>query len=374
METNVPKPATRWISRSYVFAYFFFAVFLFLLYQVMRVTAPFLNTILVAIVVALVFFPFNLRIRRKMPGHQNLAAGITLALVIIMLIAPLVLTGWMLTKESKILFAQGQQLLGSLPKPGADYQPAQGSLMNWLISTGNKFNIDVQEMIFGNIQSMGEIISVSGAKLLRNMVDLLMDFTVLILLLFLFFRDGERLAAKIIELAPMDIRHKKLIADRLYVTIGAVVRGVLLTAAIQGSTASIGYAIAGIHTPITLGILTAAATLLPIGGSAIIWLPAGLYTTFYISKEMGVFLLLWGVIIIAWMDNIFRPLLIGRETNLPVVILFLALIGGLRTYGPAGLLLGPMLVACTFVFIKIYQEELGATAPTIPENRDAAGK
>ena len=373
METPATKPAARWISRPYIFAYFFFAVFIFLLYQLAQVTAPFLNTILVAIVIALVFFPFNLRIRKRLSGKPNLAAAITLALVFIMLIAPLVLTGWMLFKESRILFAQGQDLLNSLPKPGTDYQPEQGSFMDWVMAMGTKFNIDVQEMIFGNLQSMGEMISSSGGKLLRNMVDLLMDSTVLLLMLFLFFRDGESLMAKIIELAPMDMRHKKMIADRLYVTIGAVVRGVLLTAAIQGSTASLGYAIAGLRTPITLGILTAAATLLPVGGSAIVWLPTGLYVAFHHSHAMGIFLLSWGLLVIAWMDNIFRPLLIGRETNLPVVILFLALIGGLRTYGPAGLLLGPMLVACIFVFIKIYQEELSA-ASSATETQNAAGK
>jgi predicted PurR-regulated permease PerM len=204
---------------------------------------------------------------------------------------------------------------------------------------------------------LGENISKSSVRILKNVLGLGMDFIVLFLTLFLFFRDGEKIVAKVIELAPMDQRHKQMIAERLYITIVAVVRGVLLTAAVQGSCAAVGYAIGGVSVPITLGILTAAATLIPPVGSALVWLPTGLYVFFAHSHTWGIFIILWGLLVVSWIDNVLRPLFISEQAKLPIIVLFLALIGGLRAYGVSGLLLGPLLVSCIFAFIQIYQEE-----------------
>ncbi|MDD2773160.1 MAG: AI-2E family transporter [Elusimicrobiales bacterium] len=360
----------RWISKKYLFGYFFFAIFLFLLYQFLRVLTPFLNTILIAVVLAMVFFPLNRRVRALLPGYPNIGSGLSVLAVMLVLVIPLVFFGWMLLRESRVLLEIGEHLADSIPQAGAVFAPPAGSLWDNMQALGTKLNIDFQAMIFSNIRAMGEGLAVSGAHALRNALVLVMEFFVLLLALFLFFRDGERIVAKLMELAPMDMRHKRLIARRLYVTIVAVVRGLLLTAAIQGSTAAVGYAIGGVRVPITLGFLTALATLIPFGGSALVWVPTGLYVFFENSHPLGIFVLAWGALVVVWIDNIFRPLLIGAEAELPVVLLFLALIGGLRAYGPSGLLLGPLLLACILVFIKIYQDEFSGKPDDAPARAD----
>jgi len=227
-------------------------------------------------------------------------------------------------------------------------------------------------VVFGNLHALGEQLAHSGGKLARNLAFFVMDFVVLLLTLFMFFRDGEKMSSRIIELAPMDMKHKRMIAQRLYETIVAVVRGVLLTAAIQGSLAAMGYAVAGVRMPIFLGIATGVAALLPFGGSALVWAPVSVYVFLSHGTGWGIFLFLWGLIMVAWLDNLFRPFLIGTQARLPIALLLLALLGGLRSYGLRGLLLGPLLVACVIAFVQIYRQEFHEpqTESELPPNPD----
>jgi len=115
---------------------------------------------------------------------------------------------------------------------------------------------------------------------------------------------------------------------------------------------------AGVGLPILLGAATAVAALFPLGGSALIWLPVSIYAFYSVSHGVGIFLFLWGFLVVGLTDNFLRPILIGSEAKLPIVLVFIGVIGGFRVYGLMGLLLGPVIVACMLAFVKIYRQEL----------------
>ncbi|HBB66357.1 MAG: hypothetical protein A2X28_02290 [Elusimicrobia bacterium GWA2_56_46] len=331
-----------------VFNFFFFGILLFLLYQLLRILSPFLGAILVAGTLALIFYPAHLWLARRFAPRNNLAAAVSTGAVLLTVVLPLLIFGWLLFKESKEIYPKTNQLLARFSQSALDFQIPEGLRSVW--------NLDAGDIVLGNIKNLQENIIKSAGTILKNIFFFLVSFMVVIAMLFVFFRDGERLLHWMIDLMPMDTEHKYRIANQLYNTTIAIVRGILLTAAVQGVTGAIGYALAGAPAPVLFGLLTSFAALIPFVGTSLIWLPLGTALIFVKSLSTGLFVILWGMIVVGLLDNVLRPVLIGQRAKLPVFLLFLGIFGGLRIYGPIGIFMGPLLISCLIVFLQIYRE------------------
>jgi predicted PurR-regulated permease PerM len=148
--------------------------------------------------------------------------------------------------------------------------------------------------------------------------------------------------------------HKEAIAARVYETFRAVTIGVFVTAAAQGFAATVGFWISDVRLPMLLGLATGMASLL--GASFVITVPVALFVMSQ-SKAWGIFLLIWGMVVVGMLDNFLKPILIGSKARMPFFLIFFSIICGLKLYGPMGFLLGPILVASFLTFVKIYREE-----------------
>ena len=331
-----------------LFNFFFFGILLFLLYQLLKILSPFLGAILVAGTLALTFYPAHLWIKRRITSNNNLASALSTASVLLTVILPLLIFGMLLFKESRELYPRTNQWLYNFSQTNLDFQFPE--------SLRNVWNLDAGDIVLGGIKNLQENIMKSAGTILKNIFFFLVSFVVVIATLFAFFRDGERLLHWLIDIMPMDTEHKYRIAHQLYITTIAVVRGFLLTAALQGLTGSVGYALAGVPAPILLGVLTSFAALVPFVGTSLIWVPLGIVFIFIKGFSTGVFILLWGALVIGLLDNVIRPILIGQKAKLPIFLLFLGIFGGLRVYGPIGIFMGPLLISCLLVFLQIYKE------------------
>ena len=140
-------------------------------------------------------------------------------------------------------------------------------------------------------------------------------------------------------------------------TITAVVKGIVITAIVQGLLAGIAYGVLGVPVPVFLMALTILLAPLPLGGTALIWGPVTLYLFWTAPLWKGIVMLAWGVGVVTTVDNVLRPLLIGHGAKLPVLLLFFSIIGGLGAYGLIGLFLGPILLAILLSAIQIYRED-----------------
>jgi predicted PurR-regulated permease PerM len=136
-----------------------------------------------------------------------------------------------------------------------------------------------------------------------------------------------------------------------------VVNGTLLTALAQGVTAGLTYYLLGLPFAVFWGALSGLLSLLPVGGTAIVWVPIALYLLLSGAVAKGVILIAVGVVLIGLMDNILHTVLIGGKARLPLLPLYLASFGALAYFGFLGLFLGPILLAVTFEMLVIYQEE-----------------
>ena len=196
-----------------------------------------------------------------------------------------------------------------------------------------------------------------GVDFAKNALLLATDFLIMLFTLFFVFCDGPHTYATIFRAIPLEDWHKAKIFERLNTTIQAVVKGTLLTAIAQGATAGVAYYLLGVPFSVFLGALSGLLSLLPVGGTTIVWVPVALYLLLSGAVVQGVILIGVGAVLVGLMDNLLQPLLVGGHARLPVLPLFLASFGGLAYFGVLGLFLGPILLAVVLVTCAIYQEE-----------------
>ncbi|MBI5744614.1 MAG: AI-2E family transporter [Elusimicrobia bacterium] len=347
---NPPAPVQKLLrfDKAQLFNFFFFGILLFLLYQLLRILSPFLGAILVSATLALIFFPLNLWIRKRVTANRSAAAAASTLTALLTVVLPLLVFGWLLLRESRELYPKTDQLLAGISRMENRVQLPAGLRTYW--------DLDLGDIVTGNLKTIQENIATSGATLLKNIFFFLAGFVVMVFTLFVLFRDGERFLHWLIDIIPMDQEYKHRIAAQLYTTMMAVVRGLLLTAAFQGVMGAVGYWLAGVPGPALFGMLTTFAAMVPFVGTSLVWLPLSAAMFLWKGTEAGLIVLLWGAIVVGLLDNLLRPILIGKGAKLPIFLLFLGIFGGMKVYGPIGLFLGPLLISCVVVFLQIYRE------------------
>ena len=350
-------------ARPLLFRIFFFASFGFLLYQLLRIVSPFLEGILVAITLALVFYPVHTKFLRWTHGRSNVAAGLSVATLFLMVIVPAAFFLGLLGRQAAALYPWAQDqvrevrmnpdgaILERLPAPVKKIWSRSQSLLT-------EAGVDSRDTILRAAESVGRKVSSAGAAIVKNVVVLLFQTLIMIFALYFIFRDGSKLAERVVNLIPMETAYKTHILGRLNQTLTAVVRGMFVTASVQGLLAGIGFAVAGVRFSVILGFATAFMALIPFVGAASIWAPIGVYLFLKGWVVQGIGVLLWGGLVVSMVDNFLRPFIIGEKAKLPIVFLFFGTLGGLQAYGPIGLLVGPLTVASVLAFAKIYGEQL----------------
>jgi predicted PurR-regulated permease PerM len=213
-----------------------------------------------------------------------------------------------------------------------------------------------------NVKGLSVFLVSQLSGVAANAFLLIANFLVMIFALFFFFRDGRRLYEQAYRTIPLDEAHKAKIFSRLDLTITAVVKGVLVTALIQGALAGIAYATLGVPFPVFLMALTMLLAPLPVGGTSLIWGPVTVYLFVTAPLWKSIAMAAWGVGVVTMADNVVRPLLIGKGAQLPVLFLFFSILGGLAAYGLVGMFLGPILLAILLTALQIYREDYYASS------------
>ncbi len=350
------------MSRGQLFRFFFIGVFLFLLYQTLHILSPFYTGILGAIVVALIFFPLYRFILNKIGPHRaNMASSLATLLVVVTLLIPFITFTWFLLNELTTIGPIVERITAGIDgwRQGNVLVEIQWlkPLQNKLESIFNLIQLDWSTMIRHSANDLINSISGLSKKLPQNIFIFSVNVLVMIITLFFLFRDGPVIFMKLKDLVPMDEKHKEHIAEQLYLTVTAVVRGIFIVAITQGSLAGFGFFISGTPSPTLLGLFTTFTAMIPFVGATAIWMPIAVYYLAQGSMVKGIFLFFWGAFVVSLIDNFIRPIIIGSRAKLPILFLFFGLLGGIKIYGAMGIFLGPLIVALLIAFIKIYREE-----------------
>ena len=345
------------INRELIARVFFFACFAFLLYQLFLLARPFIGALLLAVMLAITFYPVYKRIHRTVASPTFAALGST-AFVILAGLLPLLGALWITVHEAGKLIPTMQSVIAEMKSGQSDFIVSHLPFFlqeraTSLFDTLKGMDIDLEAVVMENIQDIGYSVSSIGGFAARNAIFIFFKGVVMLLTLFFTFRDGLKFLDWLIKVIPLEQNQKEALAKNAYETFRAVSVGVFITAAVQGFTAMIGFMIAGVRLPVLLGIATGFVSL--IGASFIVTLPVAIFVLTS-SKAWGIFLLLWGSVLVGFMDNLIRPILIGSRARMPFFLVFFSILGGLKAYGLLGIVLGPVLVASILTFIRLYRE------------------
>jgi predicted PurR-regulated permease PerM len=346
------------MTRQQLFAAFFFAVFFFLLYQFYRIFGLFLVPLAWAALLAFIFYPLHARLTVALRGRNSLAAFCFTTTVILVVMVPTVLLIIRLASESVALYqsssefvanGQLQQLLDKL-KASA---PARAS--KTLIPMLESWNIDIAAMAANVGNTLSTFLVSQAAGIAKNVAAFVVDFCLITFALFFFFRDGARIVGGIRSMLPMEPEYKDLVLRRLYGTLSAVVQGTLAVAAVQGVFLGLGFWALGVPFALFLGCAAAFFSLLPVGSTAV-WGGVAVYLLFAGLFWRALLLAIWGAVVVGVLDNVIRPLIIGERAEIPTVLLFFGILGGLHAYGLLGVFLAPVVIAMVVAFFRIYKE------------------
>jgi predicted PurR-regulated permease PerM len=334
------------------------------LYQLALIFAPFFTPILWALILARLFYPLYQYLLRLLRGQASLSAFLSTLAVTFVAVLPVAYVAFLAITETihayqtAMLWVQNGGLkrlptaLSGLPFIGNISQELLG---RFVLAYG-----DLQGSLLEGGKAVSAVLLTGVSGLAKNTFDLVTDFLIMLFTLFFFFRDGQRLYDVFYDAVPIDEDHKAAIFDRLTQTMIAVVRGTLLTALAQGVAAGVTYWALSVPFPVFLGSVSALLSLLPFGGTALVWVPVATYLFWTAPLWKGIVMIAVGVGLIGLMDNFLQPLLVGSGADLPVLFLFFASIGGLAYFGFIGLFLGPILLGIAIATFKIYRENYQA--------------
>jgi predicted PurR-regulated permease PerM len=353
------------LSRDGLFVAFFFAVFFFLIYQFYLFLAPFAAPLFLAGVFAIIFSPLTARVVAWLRGSRTLGALVMTLGTVLLVLVPLVIALSMLVAEAGDVYQRADEI-------GEQVREERQALLAWAENRWQRLegrfpplaSLDLSGVPMAASKRIAGWVAEEGQAVATGAAATLLGASMMLVALFFFFRDGDRIAALVRELIPMRPVYRDRILKRLYDTLQVVVQSSLAIAVLQGIVAGVGYAfLGGLSVSVFLAFLTAVASLVPVVGSTLIWAPTAIYVLLTAEAWRGIALLLWGALAVGSVDNIVRPLMIGGRVQIPTVLLLFAILGGIQVYGMLGIIVAPVVVAILIGFVEIYRERLSELEP-----------
>jgi predicted PurR-regulated permease PerM len=349
------------MTRQQIFSIVFFALVVLLLYQIGLMFKPFVFSALWAGLLAHWAFPLHLRLTRLFAGKEMMSAAILTIGAMAIVVVPLVVMGVMLVREASVAEQEIRVWIsgGGLQRVPEELAtiPIIGGWLKSALAGSATPTFSLEQSVMTGVKELSQFLIGGMGGLLKNTFALIVNFFMMLLILFFLFKDGQQWLSVLYDLIPMEESHKSKILVRLDQTIRAVVKGVLVTAIVQGLLAGMAYLALGVPFPMGLTALTIVVAPIPFGGTGLVWLPVALYLFWVGMAGKALAMLAWGIGVVSMVDQFLRPWLIGQDVQIPVLLLVLSVLGGLALYGLLGLFIGPILVSLLMTAVQIYREE-----------------
>ena len=295
---------------------------------------------------------------------KNVSALLTTIFIVILLSIPIVIFFYSISSDATTLYVLAKQKLVT-----GDLFDSNGCTTGLACTINTKiehFLSDPKIMFYVN-NALGHATTfvldyTSGIFI--SIPKFILKLFICFFVLFYSFRDGKEVLTWLKGMLPLKHRFKEDLFSRTQDVIFATVYGTIIVAIIQGIVATIGFIIFGVPSAILLGLLLTFAALIPLVGTALVWLPTSVIMIIdgYVHADntiigKGIGLLLYGALIISLIDNIIKPRIISKEAKLHPVLILIGLFGGLHVLGPIGMVIGPLVFALLVSFIHIYQRD-----------------
>ncbi|MEP7364952.1 MAG: AI-2E family transporter [Acidobacteriota bacterium] len=329
------------------------------IYASYLVVRPFAGSLLMGGLLALVFLPVHQRIQKGVSG-PTLAPLLSTALMLLVIVIPLAFLIVLVSDELRQAYTAARTATAD---GGADR--LLHTLDGPLDSIAARFGMTgtaLGEMIKTRLAQAGTALIGAALSAIGSIPSGAIKFIIMLLAFFFALRDGSYLYSRAIRWFPLGPERTAELLRTIHAAIVASVNGVVAVASAQGILCGIGVWIAGLPSPALWGVAAAAVSLIPIVGTALVWIPAAGVLFAQGSWKLGVFMLIWGALPVSQADNVVRPLVLTAQLPINTLVLFVAMLGGASAFGLAGIILGPVLVAVSITLFRFTAEEFDTGA------------
>ncbi len=332
-----------------------------------RVVEPFIISVLMAAIFAGMTRPFYLWLVKKTRGREITSAVLTVLAILLLIIGPAIFFVGMLASEAlNVSESVGPWIQDQAENPGA----VELWLGNWargLPLVGDM--IPEREVILAKLGEIAGMIGgflVSGlASATRGTVNFIFQLCIMLYANYFFLRTGKETLERIMYLVPLESDQEDRLVARFVSVTRATLKGTLVIGVIQGTLAGLAFAVVGIDGAIFWGTIMAVLSIIPAVGAAFVWIPAVIYLLATSQVFAGIGLLIWCGIVVGSSDNILRPILVGKDTKMPDLLVLLSTLGGIGVYGALGVVIGPIIAALFLTVWELYGEAFRDVLPDV---------
>jgi predicted PurR-regulated permease PerM len=328
---------------------------------------PFFGAVCWAVFIAIVFWPMHQRFLRGSHHRPNMAAAASLTVILIIVILPLGMLAGSITQEASVLVARVRS--GEL-QISSYFQRMMEALPTWMRGMLERFGMGdfklLQQKLLEIVGSSGQVVTTRVVGIGQVTLDFLVAFFTMLYMLFFLFRDGERLSQSIARSIPLHPQHTRRLLTQFATVVRATVKGNIVVALVQGALGAIAFAVLGLPGAILWGAVMALLSLLPAVGAVLVWAPVAAF--YFVNGQLlqGIGLTVWGALVIGLVDNLLRPMLVGKDTRMPDYLVLVATLGGIVVFGLNGFVIGPVIAAVFLVSWEMLASARQETAAAPP--------
>ena len=333
------------------------------------ITRPFLQPFAFAVILAVVFFPLHERVLRALKSRRGIAALVSTFAVMLLFGVPAFIIVTLGASEA-------MNVAHYLTRRSAE----EGGFTFFLASLAagplrfigrwvDLSKYDVHAIINSNAQKVGLSVVGVGAAVLSNLARFTVDALITFVILFFLFREGKEWAYRTGKITPLSDVQVARLYQNISDTIIANVYGILSVGVAQGILTGIAMRIVGMPSSLLLGLAAGICSIIPVVGSALVWVPVAIYLLMEAAVWKGVFLLIWGTVVVSSIDNLIRPWVVAGRVELHPFVLLFFILGGVEAFGFIGLFLGPVVasvLAALFVMLREETSESSKARQRVP--------
>jgi predicted PurR-regulated permease PerM len=323
---------------------------------------PFYAAIMWGSIIALLFTPLYRWCLPRLGQRPTLCALVTLLIVLVIVVLPLSLVAASLVSEAAGVY---QQLQSGELNPAQYFHGVFDALPHWVTVVLDRFGLvsfdTLQRRITVALAAGAQFIATQAFSMGQNTFEFVASVFITLYLAFFLIRDGNAVVHAVWATVPLAPVHKQALLEKFTTVIRATVKGNLLVAAIQGALGGLSFLFLGVSGAMLWAVLMAFLSLLPAVGAGLVWVPVALYFMLAGALWKGVALVAWGVLVIGLVDNLLRPILVGKDTLMPDYVVMITTLGGMAVFGINGFVLGPVIAAMFIAVWHIYTKTLASS-------------
>lgn len=329
---------------------------LFLSYQMIK---PYLDPVIIAVILAVLSNPVYQWFKIKCKGRKKTAAFLSCIVLILLIIIPLTLVFLAVIKQGILSFNAINQWVaqGNIEKLTHTPFVSKMLLLSQKYLRGSLLKgIDLNAIMITVSSHAGELLMNQGKDIITNISSVVGKFFLMSFVFFFAIQDQKKNFEYVSHLIPLSTAHEKIVVNKIKAVAKSALLGTLVTSASQGFAGGIAFTICGLP-GVFWGAMMAFASLIPVVGTALIWVPGAIWLFISGAWYHGIFMVIWSVVVVGMIDNLVRPLFMKGSADMSTLLIFFSILGGINYFGLTGLLYGPMIFGLTLVLLYIYDLE-----------------